>query len=115
MRRPATALRTTRNNDLSGFDLGTSTDFGKNTFQAVFPVPVGGASPNIGTGICLAIDAPTGTSTPQTLSAEGNYFAGKDCTTGTPTLSRSGGCGGLTDVSTAGTTNKIDATTCTIP
>lgn len=110
----ASGAKATRNNDVSGIDLGKAGDFGKNKVQDLFGVA--GHSPNQGSGICLAIDPVATGGAPQTLAAEGNVFAGpKDCSTTAAVLVRSAVCGGHSDVSSAATTNVVDVATCTAP
>lgn len=102
-----------RNSNIGSFDLGTNatTDAGKNVFQALST-----AGPNLGTGICLAIDPVATGGSPQTLKAEGNTFEGKDCSTSSPgAIVKTNRCNGAGDISSNNTTNVIDVANCTAP
>jgi hypothetical protein len=101
-----------RNNDVSNIILGTTAAPGNNRFQASI-----GSNPNQAAGICLALDATSGT-----LMARGNLFSNAaDCATTATVLSFSNaGCGADRDLglipqagSSAG--NDIDVAKCTHP
>ncbi|HVT08784.1 MAG TPA: hypothetical protein VHO67_15105, partial [Polyangia bacterium] len=85
-------------NDLSGLDIGSPGDPGKNYMQ----VPLGASGQNASGGLCVALTACTGTCIgPLTanLSAEGNFMVSTggvqvDCSTSTATITK-GACGSL--------------------
>ncbi len=86
-------------NDLSGLDLGSAGDPGKNYLQ----VPLGAAGLNASGGLCVALSACTGTCLgplTENLAAEGNFMvsaAGNlqvDCSASTSAITK-GTCGGL--------------------
>ncbi|MFL5305526.1 MAG: hypothetical protein ACJ8F1_09940 [Polyangia bacterium] len=92
---------TPEGNDLSGLDLGSAGDPGKNYVQ----VPLGAAGLNASGGLCVALTACTGaciTGGPLTenLSAQGNFMVSAtgnlqvDCSSSTSAITK-GTCGGL--------------------
>ena len=98
----------TRNNSIANIVLGSPTAAGNNTFQA-------SVGPNAGAGICLQLDASSGT-----LMARGNHFSGGvNCATTPAVLSFDNkSCGNNRDLgllkslnNTAG--NDIDVLLCT--
>jgi hypothetical protein len=94
-------------NDLSGIDLGTAVDGGRNVLQAAV-----GSMPDLA-GLCVQMASGGGT---LTLSARGNVFAGpNDCGGSTSPISRSAVCNGFVDlgvVPATGTTVNVDVATC---
>lgn len=90
-------------------DLGTAAkpDYGGNVVQ-IAP----GENPNLGAGICLAVDRTLG----QILNAAGNVFAGGvDCGATPGVLNRSAACSNAVDVAVAGglpTSNSVDVSQC---
>ena len=95
----------TSSNETAYIDLGTASDFGRNTFQSLPPGDGGVNAQNTSVGICYAI-LPNSS---QTLSADGNYWvnaAGSapiDCTTAAPGgLSHTIACTGGGDLGGAG-------------
>jgi len=97
--------------DVSGIDLGSGTSgdaAGNNTLQTTgMPLAV-----NSGAGVCLFLPPMAG----QTLDAEGDTYAGNDCTKVTTPLTSGKSCTtGATDISivTFGpTSNTIDVASC---
>jgi hypothetical protein len=98
---------TAAGNDLSGIDLGTAADGGRNVLQAAV-----GSMPNLA-GLCVQMGSGGGT---QTVAARGNLFAGpNDCASSTSPISRSAVCNGFVDlgvVPMTGTTVNVDVATC---
>jgi hypothetical protein len=94
-------------NDLSGVDLGTTADPGRNVLQAVI-----GANPDM-TGLCVSMSAGVG---PLALAAAGNIFAGPvDCGASSAPILRSPSCSGFADLGVVpqlGTTVTIDVAGC---
>jgi len=101
-------VNATRTNDISHVDLGSTGNFGANVLQASL-----GSNPNLGAGICLAMDRTAGVG----LRAEGNVFSGpRDCGKTNPgAVSRNTTCTNAVDVSVRNngqTANNIDVTNC---
>ena len=105
------ASGTTRVNAVGAINLGTAgatPSFGGNTVQAS-----AGSNPNLGSGICVNLDA-----VGATLNAAGNLFAGPtDCRTSNATLKSNHTCSNAVDYSVTtsfggGTANKIVVTGC---
>ena len=95
-----------RVNDVSRIDLGTTADYGKNVLQSVL-----GFNPNLGVGVCLALDAGTAR-----LAAAGNSFAGLDCSQNAPgAVTRNNGCGNHADIGITTLGNDINVANCTHP
>ena len=102
----------TRNNSIANINLGTSAAPGGNAFQASL-----GNNANQGAGICLQLDANSGT-----LMARGNQFSGgADCKNSASVLTFSNqNCGnnrdlGLLSSKTTTAGNNIDVSLCTHP
>jgi len=94
-------------NDLSGIDLGTASDPGRNYLQSSL-----GSNADLA-GLCISMAASQGT---LSLSAEGNIFSGPtDCLSSTNTVARSTSCTNNVDIGVVpatGTTVTIDTATC---
>jgi hypothetical protein len=95
--------------NVANIDLGRAgaANLGRNTFQ------VAGATSNKHAGLCLPFDPPVAPAGP--LSAQGNRFAGKDCTVGTPAITIENDCGGVSvDIGATAATvvTDIDVATC---
>jgi hypothetical protein len=100
-------------NSLANIDLGMSgsSNFGRNVLQTQ-----AGSDPNVGAGLCIDLATDAGA---QSLSALGNLFAGRDCTTSSPgAITASASCTGATDlgvVPRTGTTVTVNTNNCTQP
>lgn len=84
--RTSTVVGSTSGDDTSHIDLGTSLDFGRNTFQSLAPTDGGANAQNTNAGLCWNINP----NKSQTLQADGNYWvnvgstAPLDCTQQNP-------------------------------
>ena len=121
--RSTTVLGGAGGDDTSHIDLGTTSDFGKNTFQSLAPTDGGANAQNTTAGLCWAINP----NKSQTLEAQGNYWvnvgstASLDCTQTNPgPVSYTAGCAGGVDLGGPGVqltggpaANTVDVNNCT--
>jgi hypothetical protein len=114
----------TSSNDTAYIDLGSPSDFGRNTLQSPSPADGGASAQNTGAGLCFSIQP----NSSQTLIAIGNFWvdgAGTstlDCSATTAgQLSLSSACNGASDVAGAGVQlsgssgkNIVDVSNCSL-
>jgi hypothetical protein len=115
---------TTSSNDTAFIDLGSPSDFGRNTLQSLAPGDGGTGAQNTGAGLCFSIQP----NSSQTLLAVGNFWVDAanttaiDCTSPTAgQLSLSTPCNGAADVAGSGVQlngssgkNVVDVSNCSL-